>query len=250
MSAPTHPTSSCTATRPTRSWTASRCPQELAQRAGELGHTALALTDHNSVSGSMELAQAAAEHGVQGDPRRRDRPDRSSPTGPDGCGGGASPPHHAAGRATSRAGATSAGSSRRPCPHPRRARTPRAQGAVGGRAVGARPRAGLVCLTGCAERSLLGAGRAGRRAVDSAAGGVRSREPLRRAAAALCPPRPRPQPCLRRARPPAGGQVRGDRRTSMPTRSTGPSCRTPSWRCATAPRSMPPSRCGAATTAM
>jgi error-prone DNA polymerase len=34
-------------------------PDELIQRAAELGHTALALTDHNSVSGSMELAQAA-----------------------------------------------------------------------------------------------------------------------------------------------------------------------------------------------
>jgi error-prone DNA polymerase len=40
-------------------------PQELAQRAGELGHAALALTDHNSVSGSMELAQCAAEYGVR-----------------------------------------------------------------------------------------------------------------------------------------------------------------------------------------
>jgi error-prone DNA polymerase len=40
-------------------------PEELAQRAGELGHVALALTDHNSVSGSMELAQTAAEHGVR-----------------------------------------------------------------------------------------------------------------------------------------------------------------------------------------
>jgi error-prone DNA polymerase len=40
-------------------------PHELAQRAGELGHTALALTDHNSVSGSMELAQVAADHGVR-----------------------------------------------------------------------------------------------------------------------------------------------------------------------------------------
>jgi error-prone DNA polymerase len=36
-------------------------PQELAQRAGELGHMALALTDHNSVSGSMELAQIASD---------------------------------------------------------------------------------------------------------------------------------------------------------------------------------------------
>ena len=40
-------------------------PQELAQRAGELGHAALALTDHNSVSGSMELAQAADDYGVR-----------------------------------------------------------------------------------------------------------------------------------------------------------------------------------------
>jgi error-prone DNA polymerase len=40
-------------------------PEELAQRAGELGYTALALTDHNSVSGSMELAQVAADHGVR-----------------------------------------------------------------------------------------------------------------------------------------------------------------------------------------
>ena len=36
-------------------------PDELIQRAAELGHTALALTDHNSVSGSMEHAQAAGE---------------------------------------------------------------------------------------------------------------------------------------------------------------------------------------------
>ncbi|HEY4894467.1 MAG TPA: error-prone DNA polymerase [Solirubrobacteraceae bacterium] len=40
-------------------------PEELARRAGELGYEALALTDHNSVSGSMELAQSAAEHGVR-----------------------------------------------------------------------------------------------------------------------------------------------------------------------------------------
>jgi error-prone DNA polymerase len=40
-------------------------PEELAGRAGELGYEALALTDHNSLSGSMELAQVAAEHGVR-----------------------------------------------------------------------------------------------------------------------------------------------------------------------------------------
>jgi error-prone DNA polymerase len=37
-------------------------PDELIDRAAELGYTALALTDHNSVSGSMELAQAAQDH--------------------------------------------------------------------------------------------------------------------------------------------------------------------------------------------
>ena len=40
-------------------------PQELAQRAAELGYHALALTDHNSVSGSMELAQIAPDCGVR-----------------------------------------------------------------------------------------------------------------------------------------------------------------------------------------
>ena len=40
-------------------------PEELAYRAAELGHTALALTDHNSVSGSMELAGVAADAGVR-----------------------------------------------------------------------------------------------------------------------------------------------------------------------------------------
>src|ERR1700726_172121 len=40
-------------------------PEELAQRAGELGYEAIALTDHNSVSGSMELAVMASEYGVR-----------------------------------------------------------------------------------------------------------------------------------------------------------------------------------------
>ena len=40
-------------------------PQELAYRAADLGYGALALTDHNSVSGSMELAQAAREAGIR-----------------------------------------------------------------------------------------------------------------------------------------------------------------------------------------
>jgi error-prone DNA polymerase len=40
-------------------------PDELAWRACELGHSSLALTDHNSVSGSMELAVSASERGLK-----------------------------------------------------------------------------------------------------------------------------------------------------------------------------------------
>ncbi len=40
-------------------------PDELMRQAGELGYEALALTDHNSVSGSMELAQVAGACGVR-----------------------------------------------------------------------------------------------------------------------------------------------------------------------------------------
>jgi error-prone DNA polymerase len=40
-------------------------PAELARRAEELGYTALALTDHNSVSGSMELARAVYDSAVR-----------------------------------------------------------------------------------------------------------------------------------------------------------------------------------------
>ena len=40
-------------------------PDELADAAAELGYTAFALTDHNSLSGSMEFAQAAKEAGIK-----------------------------------------------------------------------------------------------------------------------------------------------------------------------------------------
>ena len=40
-------------------------PDELADAAAELGYTAFALTDHNSLSGSMEFAQAAKEVGIK-----------------------------------------------------------------------------------------------------------------------------------------------------------------------------------------
>ncbi len=40
-------------------------PDELAARAAELGHTAMALTDHDGLSGSMEFAHAATAAGVR-----------------------------------------------------------------------------------------------------------------------------------------------------------------------------------------
>src|SRR3954467_13746893 len=40
-------------------------PEELVGAALERGHTALALTDHNTVSGSMEFAQAASSLGLK-----------------------------------------------------------------------------------------------------------------------------------------------------------------------------------------
>ncbi|MGH2875294.1 MAG: PHP domain-containing protein, partial [Solirubrobacteraceae bacterium] len=40
-------------------------PDELVSAALELGHEALALTDHNSVSGSMELAMSARALGLR-----------------------------------------------------------------------------------------------------------------------------------------------------------------------------------------
>jgi error-prone DNA polymerase len=40
-------------------------PDELAAAAVERGHAALALTDHDSLSGSMEFAQAARSLGLR-----------------------------------------------------------------------------------------------------------------------------------------------------------------------------------------
>src|SRR5207302_6163533 len=40
-------------------------PEELAARAAELGHEALALTDHDGVYGSLEFAHAAKAFGVR-----------------------------------------------------------------------------------------------------------------------------------------------------------------------------------------
>jgi error-prone DNA polymerase len=43
----------------------SSAPEELAQKAAELGHPALALTDHDGVWGAMEFAEACKALGVR-----------------------------------------------------------------------------------------------------------------------------------------------------------------------------------------
>src|SRR6516225_4003276 len=139
-------------------------PQELAQRASELGHSALALTDHNSVAGSMELAMAACEHGVRAI-HGAEIDVASRPAERDANGAGAGGPA-AAGRRhitllvsdgrgwsnlcriITRAHAhTRDGSHRRNCAAP----------SVDLQCVLDHAE-GLVCLTGCAERSLLAGG--------------------------------------------------------------------------------------------
>ena len=192
-------------------------PDELVAAALERGHTALALTDHDSVSGSMEFAQAARDlGGPAGHPRRggdgRPTADvrRRRATSRCSC-------------ATPAAGPTSAGCSpartrTRACTTP--SAVPRREGRGAARLgdadlarVGDRVTLedvedhaeGLVCLSGCARqgvrdeptmRRLLRA--FGRDALP------------RRAAAPLPPPRPRAQPRPRRARRAPRRALRGD----------------------------------------
>jgi len=156
-------------------------PHELAQRASELGHTALALTDHNSLSGSMELAQAASDcgiraiHGAEVDVRLA-----------------SAPPARAAGvPARARESAARAAAStvhltllvrdergwRNLCrilthahAHTRDGSSRRAPGPPWVELETVLEHAeGMVCLTGCAERSLLGdeTGRAPRRLLEA-----------------------------------------------------------------------------------
>ena len=145
-------------------------PEELAQRAGELGHAALALTDHNSVSGSMELAQVAADcgmraiHGAEIDltGRRRGR-----------C-SAVAPPHAARARRA-----------RLAQPLPDHHAGARAHARWSARRVLGEPAVelqtvldhaeGLVCLTGCAARSVIGEGARDEPERAAAARGVRRR---------------------------------------------------------------------------
>ena len=59
------PTSSSTATPPSRSWTGPRIRSSWPAAAAEQGHEALALTDHDGLHGAMEMAQALKPLGVR-----------------------------------------------------------------------------------------------------------------------------------------------------------------------------------------
>jgi error-prone DNA polymerase len=136
-------------------------PEELARRAGELGHGALALTDHNSVCGSMELAQSAAGcgvraiHGAELDVVLEPAPAGRGP-GPEGT------TRHITLLVRDERGWSNL------CriltlahAHTREGSAARVRGepSIGLEAL-AEHAGGLVCLTGCAERSVLGGGRA------------------------------------------------------------------------------------------
>jgi error-prone DNA polymerase len=155
-------------------------PEELAQRAGELGYGMLALTDHNSVSGSMELAQVAAGCGIRA--IHGAEIDMVVDGGGDGAG-----QEHDTGQGGGADGAASEGARRHVTLLVRDARGWRslcrivtlahrhtreggsrrvlAEPAVGIEAVTAHAE-GLVCLTGCAARGVREEGIA-RRLLDA-----------------------------------------------------------------------------------
>ena len=205
-------------------------PDELVPAALELGYEALALTDHNSVSGSMEFAVSARALGLRADPRRGDRPRRRPP--PD------------AARARRRGWSNLCRLLTRAHAHTREsAGAPPSQPLVPLETV-LEHAEGLVCLSGCALRGVhdeLDAAAAARR--------VRARAAAGRAAAAVPARRPRPQPAAGRAGAAARACAAWRPATFTRTRAHGRRCRTRSSRCACTRRSMPPSPSGAGTSA-
>ena len=222
-------------------------PDELAQRAAELGYTALALTDHNSVCGSMELAQSAPERGVKA--IQGAEVDVLCGEGPtrhltllvrDGRGWRNLCRILTLAHAHTREGA---------------ARRDLGEAHVELQEVLDHAE-GLVCLSGCASRAAVlrpgGAPRGtgghdeqlARRLLDGFGPEglyVELQRPFHRHDRARNRSLERsPGGCRCAASPPA---------TSTPTPAAGPSCRTPSWRWPTTPRSTPASRWGGATTA-
>jgi len=134
-------------------------PEELAQRASELGYGAIALTDHNSLSGSMELAQSAKAHKVRA--IHGAEIDLATETQGDGrIGQGEANPRHITLLVRDGGGWSNL------CRIITRAHAHTRDGA--GRRELADPSVelqvvldhaeGLVCLTGCADRSVIGSG--------------------------------------------------------------------------------------------
>ena len=191
-------------------------PDELARRAGELGYAALALTDHNSVSGSMELAQAAATCGV--------RAIHGAEVDVTAAGGASIHGHRGIDgpRGDERRHLTllvrDARGWRNLCrlltrahAHTREVPGPRARRAVG------EPRGGARAQRGTGVPHRLRRPRRARRANRAAAARrVRPARPARGAATPLRSPRPRAQPGVGRARPAPRGGVCGERRRARP----------------------------------
>ena len=196
-------------------------PDELAARAHELGYEALALTDHNSVSGSMELALSAEQYGLRAiHGAEIDLTTASGRGAPDpDCG---EPGRHITLLVENDSGwrnlcriitlahaGTRDGARRRD----------RAEPAVELEAV-LEHADGLVCLTGCALRSVLRAGvreeATGRRLLEAF-----GPDNLRVELQSLPAWRPRAQPHARGPRPPPGGALGDHRRRPCPRARQG-----------------------------
>ena len=197
-------TPSFTPTPATRSWTAPPSPTSWPLRAAELGYDAFALTDHDSLSGSLEFAHAARDAGLRpitGCELTLDDGAHLTLLAEDA---GRLPQPLPAAHAGPRA--TTAGRRRR-----RSSRSP------------ATPRGCTACraapATGTVAR-LVGDGPAGRGRGrgPGAAGDLRPRAVLDRAAAPLLARRRPPQPAARGAGRAAAGARRSPPATRTPTR--------------------------------
>ena len=180
-------------------------PEELVDAAVERGHTALALTDHDTISGSMEFAQAARAFGLRAIH-------------------GASSPSTAT--ATSRCSCVTTAGWRNLCrlltrAHAHTRETP------GRRRTIEKPSVSLDDARGARRGTGLPVGlrapRDPRRADDAAAArGLRARRVQGRAAAAVRPPRPHAEPGAGGAGGTTGRAMRGDRRRARPLAGARP----------------------------
>ena len=117
-------------------------PEELADAGAATGYTAMALTDHDGLCGSLAFAYAARDAGVQpitGCEITLDRPQ----------------PSHAAGGHRRRVRQPVPADHDRPRPHARLARSPRRCRPPSTREVLGALADGLICLTGCARHGLI-----------------------------------------------------------------------------------------------